>query len=141
MTAVLNAPKIQPELSQGEIEEITSFRFTDLNPQMNRSLCQSMFRDLPEFVQDIVEDKFDLCAGEWDELVKMGDVLEFTGAGSHKIPSRIASVQRQIRRGNSRRNVCEDCDGTCVQIDWDGSITGEPGTPAWCFCTRMAAAA
>jgi len=143
VTAVLNAPAtpFQPELSNEDVKSLTSFRFTDVNPVSGRWFSRSRFRDLPEFVQDIVEDVIDLCAGEWDELVKTGEVLEFTGAGSYKIPAKIASVQRQIRRGGSRRNVCEDCDGTCVELDFDGSITGSVNTPMLCTCFRLAVVA
>lgn len=32
-------------------------------------------------------------------------------------------------------DVCEDCGGTGVDIDTDGSQTGAVGTPVPCICT------
>lgn len=135
MTALLNPP-MQAELSADEVEHLTSFRFTDANPQMNRRMSQSWFRELPEFVQDIVIEVLGLGAGEWDELVEAGAALDATGIGRYSIPTTIASVRRQLgaKWGRPRRNACGDCDGTLVAIDIDGSVTGTLDAPFWCFC-------
>ncbi|PKW13492.1 hypothetical protein [Saccharopolyspora spinosa] len=138
MTAVPNAPTVQPVFSRAEIESMTSFRFTDPNPEMGRTYAESAFRDLPEFVQDIVEDVIDLSAWKWNVLVELGQVLEFTGTFRYTIPRSLPCVQRLARRGEGRSGFCPECDGSLVMIDTDGSYTGELGTPVICTCVNWA---
>jgi hypothetical protein len=140
VTVVISAPAVRPKFSAmfsaSEIESMTSFRFTDANPEMGRSYAESVFRDLPEFMQDFVEDVLDLCVEKWNVLVALGKVLEFTGTGRYTIPASLPCVRRLARRGEGRSGFCPECDGSLVMIDTDGSYTGVLGTPVICTCVR-----
>ncbi|MEU6128820.1 hypothetical protein ABZ805_06565 [Saccharopolyspora sp. NPDC047091] len=135
MTAVLER-SAGPSLT--EVEYVTSFRFTDVSPRSGRAFGRTLFRDLPEFMQDIVED-LGVRPAEWDALVREGAAVEVTGGGRYGIPRRAASVLRRMTWNGKPRSAraCPDCDGTCVDIDPDGSVTGVVGTPMICSCTGV----
>lgn len=110
-----------------------SFRFTDLNAITGRSYSASLFRDLPVFVAEIVEDS-GIRSSDWDRLVESGEALAAVG------PYRSYSLShwgRRIYRRQGlvpRSDVCRDCYDTGVTDDCDGSMTGTVGTPIVCFC-------
>ncbi|WP_137812662.1 hypothetical protein [Gandjariella thermophila] len=80
-----------------------SFRFSEVNPLTGVAYAQSRFRDLPGYAADVVEDRLDLCAGEWDVLVDDGEVYDFVGpdesftVSPHRLPV---------------RKPCQQCSGT-----------------------------
>lgn len=53
-----------------------SFRFGDDNPWTGWSFAESRYRDLPDHVADVVRDRLNLDAEEWDGLVECRAVAE-----------------------------------------------------------------
>ncbi|PRW64641.1 hypothetical protein CEP50_04660 [Actinopolyspora mortivallis] len=117
-----------------QVEALTGFRFTDGLGLTGRALCDSSFRKLPEFARDVVTERLGLRPGQWDALSGRREVLAITGVGRWDLPVWLPCVRRQLTGAVRGGWVCGDCDGSCAQVDWDGSITGTVGAAALCFC-------
>ena len=57
-------------------------RFSDVQPQTGIPYSRTLFVDLPGFAAAVVR-RQDLCSGEWDELVKMGETEDFIDPAEH----------------------------------------------------------
>ncbi|HEX3782925.1 MAG TPA: hypothetical protein VHX38_24935 [Pseudonocardiaceae bacterium] len=97
---------------------------------------ESRWCDLPEYAAAVVEQRLNFCGGEWDVLVEDREVPEFIDPDKvHSIKDWASEAARKQRAGKPRRGVCEDCQGTSVMFDSDGSMTGVIDTPMVCFCS------
>lgn len=101
-----------------EAESYFRFRFRDTNDLTGLPFARSKFRDLPEFVADVVVDRLAIEPGEWDELVDMGEVYEFVGYDeSFPLPRSVARLQRCPTCNGRGLNAelwkeCGACEGT-----------------------------
>jgi hypothetical protein len=93
------------------------FRFSEVNDMTGRPFAESPFRDLPEFVADVVVDRVGLCPGEWDDLVESGEAYDFVGfSDSYTVPDTVARLVTCTTCGGQgvdlrRLRRCEGCDG------------------------------
>ncbi len=55
---------------------VVRFCFADVDSDTGTPYARTPFADLPGFAAAVVR-RQDLCSGEWDELVKMGETEDF----------------------------------------------------------------
>jgi hypothetical protein len=113
------------------------FRFSEINPLTARPYGESAWRDLPGHAQYVVTELNDLPAGEWDELVKMGETYDFVDPDAPFLVGAWLTAARALCARRPDGGRCPDCWGTCVSFDSDGSATGAVGTPFFCVCTGV----
>lgn len=112
-----------------------ALRFSDLNPLTGRPYAASRFRDLPGYAADVVTGVIGLSPREWNALVGLGEGYNATGfRWCYSIGSWLAEEVQRRGRGEPSRGVCEDCWGSCVAFDSDGSLTGALDSPVVCGC-------
>lgn len=111
------------------------FRFSDENPLTLEPYARNKFGDLPPYVEDVILDEVGLTREEWDALVEKNETYAVVGPNRYYSLSRfLGTVRRRKGRAAPSGRVCGDCWGTLAADDYDGSITGRPGTVFVCFC-------
>lgn len=136
MTATLTA---KPR-SSSPVEVPEWFRLSDENPLTGQPYSASRTFELPDYIQDAIEETLGITGPRWNELVGRGEVYTLAG------PRQRFSLARFLRSVRSRSEfppaslparACADCWGTCATHDFDGSITGSTRGVYLCSCAQF----
>lgn len=116
----------------------TTFAFTDVNPVSRRPYAQSRFRDLPLWAANVVLDA-GYRVDDWNDLVRTRSVLEIdTFRATHPLASGKdwdRTLARRAKQGEPQDGrTCQECWGTGLSHDFDGSMTGTLNAPFICYC-------
>lgn len=123
--------------SHSKATDQLTFTFADFNPLTGVPLLVSRYDDLPGLIQIVVDHHLGLSQWQWDKLVRAHQVAEELDCHHQRIiPWSVAGRAPGDRSGTVPTGKCEDCWGTCVEVDYDGSLTGIVGASVVCFCVR-----
>lgn len=111
-------------------------RFVEVNPFTGTTYTRSLFGDLPGYAAHVVTEVLDLTPWVWDALIRSGEVHEVVADYvRYPVADWLAWVARRQTRP-AQDWECDQCWGTCVTFDGDGSFTGTIGTPVLCWCVQ-----
>jgi hypothetical protein len=120
--------------------EPTTFRFRGINPLTMTPYERSVFGELPSWARDVVRGA-GYSPERWDGLVESGSVMSHpVFGGEHRLvdpQSWVLEVALREREGSAPDGRCQDCWGSALAHDYDGSITGTLDAAFICCCTSV----